>query len=203
MNIKDEWLRNAKVDTNTYYNKYKESLNDNENFWKEIKQKENIRSIVLLLILTGSFISPNTHTHSPMYFYDGDMDRTDYGLPGFHATNAILFVIDHSNKNSTISSDYPDFSIHPIGPSEVTRFFSLSLDLGEDESGNVNYIPSTEIVILIRDGSLFQFQSAQSTNSSFIDFTEKSEYAIITKLTESGNLVYDQGNGVSVWTMPS
>ena len=138
-----------------------------------------------------------------MFFYDEELNDIEYGLPGSNARGAILFTIEKTDPNSSISTDHPDYSIHPLGPSDVTRFTSLVQDLVQDESGNVSYKSSTEIVLLIRGGGIFQLQSAQSTNSSFIDFTEKSGFAITEKLQNTGNLVYDQGDGVSVWIIPS
>ena len=35
MDIKDEWIKNAKVDSKGYEDKYKESINNNDNFWRE------------------------------------------------------------------------------------------------------------------------------------------------------------------------
>jgi hypothetical protein len=138
-----------------------------------------------------------------MFFYDENLNGIEYGLPGANARDAILFTIEKSDSNSSISTDHPDYSIHPIGDSDVTRFSSLVQDLTQDQSGNVVFEFSTDMVLLIRGGSIFQLQSAQSTNSSFIDFTEKSYAAINEKLQKRGNLVYDQGDGVSVWVIPS
>lgn len=175
----------------------------NTEIWKNGHDSNLIHSTILIVILVGSFISPNTHTHAPMFFYDEELNDIEYGLPGSNARGAILFTIEKTDPNSSISTDHPDYSIHPLGPSDVTRFTSLVQDLVQDESGNVSYKPSTEIVLLIRGGGIFQLQSAQSTNSSFIDFTEKSGFAITEKLQNTGNLVYDQGDGVSVWIIPS
>ena len=35
MEIKDSWIKQAKVDSQTYEIKYKTSLDDNDNFWRE------------------------------------------------------------------------------------------------------------------------------------------------------------------------
>jgi acetyl-CoA synthetase len=35
MEIKESWIKHAKVDTKTYETKYKNSLEDNNNFWRE------------------------------------------------------------------------------------------------------------------------------------------------------------------------
>ena len=35
MEIKESWIKQAKVDSQTYEIKYKNSLNDNDNFWRE------------------------------------------------------------------------------------------------------------------------------------------------------------------------
>ena len=35
MEIKDSWIKHAKVNTETYEIKYKNSLEDNDNFWRE------------------------------------------------------------------------------------------------------------------------------------------------------------------------
>ena len=35
MDIKDLWTKNSKIDLQGYENKYKESIDNNENFWKE------------------------------------------------------------------------------------------------------------------------------------------------------------------------
>ena len=35
MEIKESWIKQAKVDSQTYEMKYKNSLDDNDNFWRE------------------------------------------------------------------------------------------------------------------------------------------------------------------------
>jgi len=35
MEIKESWIKQAKVDSKTYEIKYKNSLADNDNFWRE------------------------------------------------------------------------------------------------------------------------------------------------------------------------
>ncbi len=35
MEIKESWIKQAKVDSQTYETKYKYSLEDNDNFWRE------------------------------------------------------------------------------------------------------------------------------------------------------------------------
>ena len=35
MKIKEDWIKQAKVDSPTYETKYKNSLEDNDNFWRE------------------------------------------------------------------------------------------------------------------------------------------------------------------------
>ena len=35
MEIKKDWVKQAKADTQTYETKYKNSLEDNDNFWRE------------------------------------------------------------------------------------------------------------------------------------------------------------------------
>ena len=92
-----------------------------------------------------------------MFFYDEELNDIEYGLPGSNARGAILFTIEKTDPNSSISTDHPDYSIHPLGPSDVTRFTSLVQDLVQDESGNVSYKPSTEIVLLIRGEEFSNF----------------------------------------------
>ena len=71
------------------------------------------------------------------------------------------------------------------------------------ENNTLVYNPSTEIVMLLRGGNLFQMQSAQSTNSSFVDYTIQSKIVILEKLSSEANLVYSQGDDVSIWVIPS
>ena len=35
MEIKDNWIKEAKIDSSGYENKYKKSIDDNDNFWNE------------------------------------------------------------------------------------------------------------------------------------------------------------------------
>ena len=39
MEIKKDWVKQGKVDSKTYEIKYRKSLNDNDNFWKEEGQR--------------------------------------------------------------------------------------------------------------------------------------------------------------------
>ena len=94
----------------------------NTEIWKNGHDSNLIHSTILIVILVGSFISPNTHTHAPMFFYDEELNDIEYGLPGSNARGAILFTIEKTDPNSSISTDHPDYSIHPLGPSDVTRF---------------------------------------------------------------------------------
>ena len=168
----------------------------------QLRSNENLPIFFLVFILCGSFISPNTHTHAPLYFYDDDFSEIEYGLPGANAPESINFLMENSNPNTSILSDYPDFAIHPVGPSDVSRFTSIGLSLKESQQ-DLEFVPQGELVILFRDGSLYQHQSAQSTDSSFIDFTSKAKSAIKSYLINDANKVYDQGDGVSIWTIPS
>ena len=35
MEIKDNWIKEAKIDSSGYENKYKKSIDDNDSFWNE------------------------------------------------------------------------------------------------------------------------------------------------------------------------
>ena len=167
------------------------------------KKARQFSSIILIAILSGSFISPHTHTHAPIYFYDEDLLVTEFGLPDKNSNGAILFALENSNNASSISSDHPDFSIHLVGLNDIQRFYAIFSDVSYIENDTLAYNPSTNIVLLLRGGNLFQMQSAQSTNSSFLDYTTKSKIAVLEKLTSEANLVYAQGDDVSIWVIPS
>ena len=174
-----------------------------ERIWDDSGTSNFSRQTILAIILVAAFLSPNAHTHSPMYFYNDDLNKTEYGLPGENSRRAILFAVENSDPNSTISSDHPDYSIHPVSPKDIDRFFSVVTDVNEDSFGKLEYSPNTEIILLVKGGNLFQLQSAQSTNSSFLEFTEVSQDRITDVLTSNANLGYNQGDGVSIWTIPS
>lgn len=171
--------------------------------WKADSGIFSIRSIVLILILAGSFISPHAHTHAPMYFYDDELDQTDFGIPENNAWLATEFVLENANGSLSISSDHPDYSIHSVPLGDIGRFYAIFSDVSQNQDGSISYNASTDIVIFFRGGNLFQMQSAQSTNSTHLQFTEESEIEVLRKLESSANLVYNQGDKVSVWIIPS
>ena len=138
-----------------------------------------------------------------MYFYDDELDQTDFGIPENNAWLATEFVLENANGSLSISSDHPDYSIHSVPLGDIGRFYAIFSDVSQNQDGSISYNASTDIVIFFRGGNLFQMQSAQSTNSTHLQFTEESEIEVLRKLESSANLVYNQGDKVSVWIIPS
>jgi len=162
--------------------------------------KLDISSTFLILILMASFISPLSHTHSPVYFYDDDLSPSEFGEPSKYSNEGINFLLSHTKSESTFSVDYPDYAAHMLNSSSITRLSPLSLSVIQYNSTSLYFEDNTDVVLLIRGGSLYQHSSAQATQSSFVEFTEKAQDLILSELNSKGNLVYDQGNGASIWT---
>ena len=74
-------------------------------------------------------------------------------------------------------SDHPRLLNPSVSSKDIDRFFSVVKDVNQDSFGKVEYSP-TEIILLVKGGNLFQLQSAQSTNSSFLEFTEVSRIGL-------------------------
>ena len=112
-----------------------------------------------------------------------------------------MYEIDtHTKSESIFSVDYPDYAAHMLNSSSITRLSPLSLSVIQYNSTSLYFEDNTDVVLLIRGGSLYQHSSAQATQSSFVEFTEKAQALILSELNSKGNLVYDQGNGASIWT---
>ena len=103
MEIKDSWIKKAKVDSQTYETKYKYSLEDNDNFWKEegkridwVKNYTKIKNVKF-----------SKNDVSIKWYYDGSLN-VSYNCIDRHAKDdpdriAIIWEGDDPNDIKKIS----------------------------------------------------------------------------------------------------
>ena len=103
MEIKENWVKQAKVDTQTYETKYKNSLNDNDNFWKEEgKRLDWINNYTKIKKVNYSKKEVNIN-----WYYDGSLN-VSYNCIDRHAKNnpdriAIIWEGDDPNDVKKIT----------------------------------------------------------------------------------------------------
>ncbi len=103
MEIKDSWIKQAKVDSQTYEIKYKNSLEDNDNFWREEgKRIDWINNYTKIKNVKYSKNDVNIN-----WYYDGSLN-VSYNCIDRHAKNdpdkiAIIWEGDNPNDVKKIS----------------------------------------------------------------------------------------------------
>lgn len=157
-------------------------------------------SSVIVMLLAITFVSPFGHTHGPLFFYDDELDPVDYGMPGDYAEYGIRFLIESSHPETNVTVDYPDYAAHATRLDEISRFRSLDNDVSFE--GGVTYERTSDAVMLVRDANLYQHNSAQATEEGFVEDTKEARLLVLGELALTTNLVYSQGDAVSVWIAP-
>ena len=103
MEIKDVWIKEAKVDSQTYEAKYKNSIEDNDNFWKEEgKRIDWVKNYTKIKNVTYSNKEVDIN-----WYYDGSLN-VSYNCIDRHAKNnpdrtAIIWEGDDPNNVKKIS----------------------------------------------------------------------------------------------------
>ena len=152
----------------------------------------------ILIILIVSFVSPYNHTFANVYYYDDSISANEAGRPSSGYSEATDFAMEHSPSSFEIGTDLVEFALMSANsPEEVFRFQSLILSISKNSSG-VHYNDTKDIVLLIRDGGLFQYnvRSEFRLNLNDLDIA-KSE--INHSLQENRSKIYDSSEGIGVW----
>ena len=82
-------------------------------------------------------------------------------------------------------------------PEEVSRFQSLIMQVSKDE-GEISYNDSKDIVLLIRDGGLFQYNVRSEYRLTLNDLIFAKQI-INAELSENRSKVYDSSEGIGIW----
>ena len=157
-----------------------------------------LRSGSLTLILLASLVSPWAHNYAPAHLYDGDPTSTTlYGETGFHTQDYLEFLFAHSSSDSTIESDFPEEVLYAADADLLNKLGLIGMK-EDTENGGISYEPYSDIVVLLRNGSLYSYYS--SIYGRVDDFEQGLDWQEEIKKTLSNhNKVYDAGEGVSFW----
>ena len=103
MNIKESWIKQAKVDSQTYKMKYEKSLEDNDNFWRE----EGNRIDWINNYTKIKNVKYSKNDVDIKWYYDGSLN-VSYNCIDRHAKNdpdriAIIWEGDDPNDVKKIS----------------------------------------------------------------------------------------------------
>ena len=104
----------------------------------------------------------------------------------------------HSSSESDIGTDLVEFSLMSASsPEEVVRFQSLIMQVSK-ERGEIEYNDSKDIVLLIRDGGLFQY-NVRSEYRLNLDDLIFAKQLINYEMMENRSKVYQSSEGIGVW----
>ena len=178
MEIKDSWIKKAKVDSQTYETKYKYSLEDNDNFWKEegkridwVKNYTKIKNVKY-----------SKNDVSIKWYYDGSLN-VSYNCIDRHAKDdpertAIIWEGDDPNDIKEIS--YQELLINVSKAANVLK--KLGVKKGDRVTIYLTMIPELAYMMLAcaRIGAvhsiIFGGFSADSISGRILDC--KSEFVI-------------------------
>ena len=178
MEIKKDWVNNAKVDTNTYNSKYKFSLNNNNEFWKE----EGKRINWIKLYTQIKDITFSNKKVDIKWYHDGSLN-VSYNCIDRHAKNnpdriAIIWEGDDPNNVKKIS--YKELLYNVSKAANVLK--KLGVKKGDRVTIYLTMIPELAYMMLAcaRIGAvhsiIFGGFSAESISGRILDC--KSEFVI-------------------------
>ena len=178
MEIKDSWIKKAKVDSQTYETKYKYSLENNDNFWKEEgKRIDWVNNYTKIKNIKYSKNDVNIR-----WYYDGSLN-VSYNCIDRHAKDnpdriAIIWEGDDPNDVKKIS--YQELLINVSKAANVLK--ELGIKKGDRVTIYLTMIPELAYMMLAcaRIGAvhsiIFGGFSADSISGRILDC--KSEFVI-------------------------
>ena len=178
MEIKDVWIKEAKVDSQTYEAKYKNSIEDNDNFWKEEgKRIDWVKNYTKIKNVTYSNKEVDIN-----WYYDGSLN-VSYNCIDRHAKNnpdrtAIIWEGDDPNDVKKIS--YQELLTNVSKSANVLK--KLGVKKGDRVTIYLTMIPELAYMMLAcaRIGAvhsiIFGGFSADSISGRILDC--KSEFVI-------------------------
>ncbi len=163
----------------------------------EEKGRNSVTACIFLVVLF-SFVSPYNHTFANVFYVDDSISPNEAGRPSPGYSEASNFVLMHSSSESDIGTDLVEFSLMSASsPEEVVRFQSLIMQVSK-ERGEIEYNDSKDIVLLIRDGGLFQY-NVRSEYRLNLDDLIFAKQLINYEMMENRSKVYQSSEGIGVW----
>ena len=160
-------------------------------------ERNSVTACIFVVVLF-SFVSPYNHTFANVFYVDDSISPNDAGRPSPGFSGASEFALEHSSFESEIGTDLVEFSLmSSTSPEEVSRFQSLIMQVSKDE-GEISYNDSKDIVLLIRDGGLFQYNVRSEYRLTLNDLI-LAKQIINAELSENRSKVYDSSEGIGIW----
>ena len=110
MEIKESWIKQAKVDTKTYEIKYKNSLADNDNFWREEgKRLDWVNNYTKI-----KDVKYSKNEVGIKWYYDGSLN-VSYNCIDRHAKNnpnGVAIIWEGDDPNDVKKITYQEFLIN-------------------------------------------------------------------------------------------
>ncbi|MDC0498920.1 acetate--CoA ligase [Alphaproteobacteria bacterium] len=178
MEIKEDWIKQAKVDSQTYEIKYKNSLEDNDNFWR--KEGERIDWIKNYTKIKNVKYSKNDVDIK--WYYDGSLN-VSYNCIDRHAKNdpdRIAIIWEGDDPNDTKKISYQELLINVSKAANVLK--KIGVKKGDRVTIYLTMIPELAYMMLAcaRIGAvhsiIFGGFSADSISGRILDC--KSEFVI-------------------------
>ena len=178
MEIKKHWIEQAKVNSQTYEIKYKNSLEDNDNFWKEAGKRINWEKSYTKI----KDVKYSKNDVNIKWYYDGSLN-VSYNCIDRHAKNdpkKIAIIWEGDDPNDVKKINYQDLLINVSKAANVLK--KIGVKKGDRVTIYLTMIPELAYMMLAcaRIGAvhsiIFGGFSAESISGRILDC--KSEFVI-------------------------
>ena len=178
MEIKESWIKQAKVDSQTYEIKYKNSLEDNDNFWKEEgKRLDWVNNYTKI-----KDVKYSKNEVDIKWYYDGSLN-VSYNCIDRHAKNnpdGIAIIWEGDDPNNVKKISYQELLVNVSKAANVLK--KIGVKKGDRVTIYLTMIPELAYMMLAcaRIGAvhsiIFGGFSAESISGRILDC--KSEFVI-------------------------